>query len=57
MIWSNDDLFLLNKLEVIVIDIFNHKAVEPIKQKKKEFKGTNRYVNFNYKARRSNEPK
>ena len=60
MTWSHDDLFLLNQLEVIVFDIFNHKAINsivPVKQKKKEFTGTNRYVNLNYKARRNNEPK
>jgi hypothetical protein len=54
MIWTNEDLFLLNKLEVVVIDIFNHKTTEPIKQEKKEFRGTNRYVNSNYKLRRKN---
>jgi len=60
MIWSNEDMYLLNKLEVVIIDIFTHKdinIIEPIKQKKKEFRGTNRYVNYNYKARRNNEPK
>jgi len=59
MIWTNEDMYLLNKLEVVIIDIFTHKdinsieLIEPIKQKK-EFRGTNRYVNYNYKARRKN---
>ena len=60
MIWSNEDMYLLNKLEVVIVDIFAHKAInimEPTKQKKKEFRGTNRYMNYNYKARRHNESK
>jgi len=55
MIWTNEDMYLLNKLEVVIIDIFRHKdinSIVPVKQKKKGFTGTNRYVNLNYKARR-----
>jgi hypothetical protein len=60
MLWSHEVLFLLNQLEVVLFDIFNHKdinSIVPVKQKKKESAGINRYVNLNYKARRRNVPK